>query len=52
VHFAGSAWTKPEAEAGKLQTTSAESCESTKASFEHASHELARAWHKINPEGK
>jgi hypothetical protein len=43
------AWTNAEAASRKLQTVGAEGWESAKASFEKASHELADAWHKIDP---
>jgi hypothetical protein len=46
------AWTKAKAASGKLQAAGAEDWESAKASYERASNDLARAWHRIHPDDK
>jgi hypothetical protein len=46
------AWTRAEAASGRLEIVSSEDWDSAKISFERASHKLALAWHKIDPENK
>jgi hypothetical protein len=46
------AWSKAKEASDKLQTMGADGWDSAKASFEHASHELADSWHKVHPDDK
>ena len=46
------AWARTEAASRQLQTAGDEGWESAKAAYEHASHDLAEAWHKVHPEDK
>jgi hypothetical protein len=46
------AWTKTEAASRDLQMAGGEGWDSAKTSYEKASHDLAEAWHKVNPEDK
>ena len=46
------AWTKAEAASRHLQAAGAAGWENAKSSFEQASRELAKTWHKFHPEDK
>jgi hypothetical protein len=46
------AWTKTEAASRDLQSAGDEGWARAKISYEHASHDLAEAWHKANPDDK